>query len=148
MNDICRSGVHCRDCRTPGVGGAAIRQLMRVDKSIIDDDTELGSCRFNVPHHFADKRYVHADAIWSPLPTLAATPNRPKVIAQPVNLDCSHRGELIDRVHCKSCRGFVRVKVYACTIHGRCTLGGEIESARSCIGCGDRTVISERPSPG
>lgn len=54
------------------------------------------------------------------------------------NLDCEYRGSTpLETVECKSCSGKVNLKIYSCSIHGKCTLG-TVEGIKSCKGCSDK----------
>lgn len=50
---------------------------------------------------------------------------------------CTHRGDVIDAVQCPTCRGKVTVRVFACTVHGRCTVAKRTPRAACCKGCVD-----------
>jgi hypothetical protein len=50
---------------------------------------------------------------------------------------CIHRGESTRSVECNSCRGRVRVKVFACSVHGECTIKKRAGELKTCLGCVD-----------
>lgn len=57
---------------------------------------------------------------------------------------CKHRGEEIGRAKCSKCRGNVQVKLYACTLHGKCVIGMAgakvgSEEVRVCETCPDKS---------
>lgn len=54
---------------------------------------------------------------------------------------CAHRGpETGEVVECKSCRGRVRLKVYDCVVHGRCTIARHVPNVQACCArCPDRS---------
>lgn len=52
-------------------------------------------------------------------------------------------GEETDRATCTTCGGGVRVKVFACQMHGRATIGKQIEGATNCAGCKDWRPIAQ-----
>jgi hypothetical protein len=54
---------------------------------------------------------------------------------------CRHRGEVIDLARCESCRGQVLIKVHACAVHGKCTLGKPIAGYACCANCPDRDPL-------
>ncbi len=59
-------------------------------------------------------------------------PVRP-IIASKAIPECHHRGEPTgETVACKTCRGNVQMKVFACSKHGRCTLGKSVEGVHRC----------------
>jgi hypothetical protein len=62
----------------------------------------------------------------------------------PATLPCVHRGELTETLdRCRTCSGFVSLKVWACQIHGACTLANQGESKlKVCVTCPDRTSPS------
>lgn len=45
---------------------------------------------------------------------------------------CIHRGEAIRSELCPSCAGSVKVKVFACAIHGECEMGGKLKHLKRC----------------
>jgi hypothetical protein len=50
---------------------------------------------------------------------------------------CRHRGEVSREQSCPSCRGLVRLKVFACALHGECTIGRPLADVACCASCGD-----------
>lgn len=51
---------------------------------------------------------------------------------------CVHRGEQVGKTDCKGCSGNVRIKLFACEVHGQCQRSAkEIKGAKSCVGCKD-----------
>jgi hypothetical protein len=59
------------------------------------------------------------------------------------DLTCSHRGEQVDEVQCLTCRGRVMAKVFACAVHGRCTMFAKpIDRIKACRSCADRKPIT------
>lgn len=57
---------------------------------------------------------------------------------QKQNTDCRHRGEEIRREQCPSCSGVVQVKVFACSLHGECTMSKQINQLKNCSNCSDK----------
>jgi len=53
---------------------------------------------------------------------------------------CSHRGESTRSVECNSCRGRVRVKVFACDLHEECTIKKRAGELKTCLGCTDHAI--------
>lgn len=51
--------------------------------------------------------------------------------------DCRHRGQQLRLQRCSTCRGNVREKVFACSIHGECQPGNKLPGVKSCGGCAD-----------
>lgn len=48
---------------------------------------------------------------------------------------CAHRGEPTgETVTCRTCRGNVQFKVFACSKNGRCTVGRKVEGVALCDG--------------
>ncbi len=45
---------------------------------------------------------------------------------------CRHRGEAVDLVECPSCHGRIRLKVFACAVHGRCTTDTPLSTLACC----------------
>lgn len=56
----------------------------------------------------------------------------------PGGLECVHRGDLIREQKCDSCRGNVNIKVFACALHGECTMFKKIPGVHKCDGCAAR----------
>jgi predicted GH43/DUF377 family glycosyl hydrolase len=53
--------------------------------------------------------------------------------------DCAHRGGPTGQTApCRTCGGRVELKLYACAVHGTCTLGRKVEGHGCCQGCPDR----------
>ena len=50
----------------------------------------------------------------------------------PANQDCPHRGDVVRLVSCPGCRGNVLIKLYACAVHGECTLGKAVDGVHVC----------------
>jgi hypothetical protein len=55
--------------------------------------------------------------------------------AKPARPPCLHLGELLRLVECHSCCGKVRVKVFACSIHGETTVSQPVQSLPTCSTC-------------
>ena len=53
--------------------------------------------------------------------------------------ECSRRGaDTGQRVQCPTCSGRVELKVFACEVHGQCTIARQAPGIRMCRGCRDR----------
>jgi hypothetical protein len=52
---------------------------------------------------------------------------------------CEHRGDLLGYQECETCRGTTKIKLFACALHGQCTLGRKLEGIACCAPgqCGD-----------
>jgi len=50
---------------------------------------------------------------------------------------CRHRGETRREQECPTCRGVVRLKVFACELHGECTIGRSLAGVACCATCPD-----------
>ncbi len=50
---------------------------------------------------------------------------------------CRHRGEAVDVAECPSCGGTVRLKVFACAVHARCTASRAVAGLACCASCPD-----------
>lgn len=49
---------------------------------------------------------------------------------------CEYRGEATgETVHCKTCGGGVKLKLYGCKVFGECTLGKKVDGIGCCKGC-------------
>lgn len=64
-------------------------------------------------------------------------PPEQAVVAKPssalVSLPCVYRGEATgETVGCKTCRGSVKVKLFACSVHETCTLGKRVTGHGCC----------------
>lgn len=55
------------------------------------------------------------------------------------SLNCIHLGRELRLQECKTCKGHTQVKIFACAIHGECTVSMPIASGKKiCWGCADR----------
>lgn len=50
---------------------------------------------------------------------------------------CRQIGPEQRRVECDGCKGTVLIKIFACSIHGECTIGRKIDPIACCKGCAD-----------
>lgn len=50
---------------------------------------------------------------------------------------CVHRGSLVGEQECETCQGSTRIKLFACALHGVCTIGKRIDMLACCAQCGD-----------
>jgi hypothetical protein len=57
-------------------------------------------------------------------------------------LACIQRGPELRQAPCESCGSDVRIKIFACAIHGECQLDDKRPGIPSCGVCVDRTPIS------
>lgn len=48
---------------------------------------------------------------------------------------CKHFGPELRRVECPTCCGSVKLKVFACAVHGESTMGQPIDGLACCAGC-------------
>lgn len=48
---------------------------------------------------------------------------------------CRHLGEQAGEVQCGKCGNGVRLKMYACAVHGKCTLGKKLDGVMCCATC-------------
>lgn len=56
---------------------------------------------------------------------------------------CSLLGEATgETVECPTCKGSVKLKLFACECHGRCTLEKSLESVTCCRSCVDYVELS------
>lgn len=62
---------------------------------------------------------------------------RPSASPPPLRDDCRHRGEELGTENCPTCRGNIRIKVFACELHERCSLQKALEGTACCARCGD-----------
>lgn len=57
----------------------------------------------------------------------------------PAAVPCVHLGESTgETVGCPSCRGSVKLKLFACAIHGQCTTGKKVAGV-ACCPCAEYT---------
>jgi hypothetical protein len=55
---------------------------------------------------------------------------------------CLYMGEFTgDVVECQTCSGSVKLKVFNCAVHGRCTVGRRVAGTQCCANCLDRKVV-------
>ena len=50
---------------------------------------------------------------------------------------CRHRSAAIDLVECPTCQGRIRLKVFACAVHGQCTSDTALPTIGCCKRCPD-----------
>lgn len=50
---------------------------------------------------------------------------------------CQHLGQPLRYESCPTCSGNVRLKVFACSVHGTCQLTQRLAGVHSCDGCRD-----------
>jgi hypothetical protein len=50
---------------------------------------------------------------------------------------CVHRGAQVDEVLCAGCQGHVRIKIFSCRVHDRCSLSQKLAIVACCISCAD-----------
>lgn len=50
---------------------------------------------------------------------------------------CGHLGEELRRQECPTCCGKVKLKVFACEVHGECTPAKELPCVACCISCAE-----------
>lgn len=55
---------------------------------------------------------------------------------------CRHLGETVSEEPCPTCKGAVRVKVFECALHGKCTKALQISSLACCQACRDYDVAN------
>lgn len=60
---------------------------------------------------------------------------------------CIHRGEASGTRECATCQGSVKIKLFACALHGVCTLGKRIDMLACCAQCGDYEALQRHPDP-
>lgn len=56
------------------------------------------------------------------------------------SLDCRHRGDLLGLERCQTCAGNVKIKIFACALHARCSIGQGIDGVANCAACVDRSA--------
>lgn len=61
---------------------------------------------------------------------------------------CRHRGPAIEERACPSCRGAVRLKVFACAVHGRCLPIRSVPGLACCAVCPDAAPSADAPAGG
>lgn len=57
---------------------------------------------------------------------------------EPANPPCDHRGEQVDLIECPTCGGTVKLKVFVCAVHQKCTIGKMMPGMGCCTACYDR----------
>lgn len=62
------------------------------------------------------------------------------------DIACIHRGKKIDLQDCETCYGRVRVFVFSCVVHEKCTISKEISKYQVCTNCNDRAPTTKRDS--
>ena len=56
---------------------------------------------------------------------------------------CRERGDQLGEEICESCRGKVRIKVFACDVHGACSLSAKLSAIACCVTCPDYQSAAE-----
>lgn len=75
----------------------------------------------------------HHRSVWR----AAGVCDLPEPMGKPAT--CRHLGEEVRRQQCGTCRGVVQLKVFACAVHGECTLGKPAPGVKGCCeGCRER----------
>lgn len=74
-------------------------------------------------------------SIWAAMATAATRPG-----------PCAHLGETVRQEKCSTCCGNVRLKVFACALHGECTINTAIKDVACCSDCGDYATASSSVS--
>jgi hypothetical protein len=98
--------------------------------------TEPGWCerhqRFKSPMLFrACERLPALFALWEQ----GDTSEQKLLSTERLKSPCRHRGEQSRMIECPGCRGAVRLKVFACAIHGECVLAGNVDPYATCVTC-------------
>jgi hypothetical protein len=71
------------------------------------------------------------------LPPSMRKPNVSRACKNPRG-PCANLGDETRRVDCAGCGGKrTQIKVFACAIHGECTIGKRLDGIACCVGCGD-----------
>ena len=60
---------------------------------------------------------------------------------------CIHLGDKTGTRECETCQGSVKIKLYACALHGTCTLGKRIDMLPVCSQCGDYAASRRSADP-
>jgi hypothetical protein len=50
---------------------------------------------------------------------------------------CQYLGSLDSEKECDSCQGKVRIKLFACAVHGQCSIGKALHGIATCSSCQD-----------
>lgn len=98
-------------------------------------------CRDHEPVNNGRPGYLQADGT-IPAEPVKAPPARPARRS----LDCVHRGAELRTETCPSCQGHVEVKVFACALHGECTLSKPL-GAQTCQTCPDKKAPEQSAEP-
>src|SRR5262249_8463570 len=62
-------------------------------------------------------------------------------------IPCRYLGSEVRRQTCPTCRGTVELKVFACALHGECTLGKALPGVACCAQCSDYAPTEVDPKP-
>ena len=84
------------------------------------------------------RRWTRADL----LPKMNCRP----LLVRPPGTSCVHRGGELRRQECSSCQGRVQVKVFACPLHGECTVEKPV-GVQVCESCPDRKPPEDEAPP-
>lgn len=70
----------------------------------------------------------------------------PAAPGAPPGQACAHRGGPTgETVLCPSCAGSVRLKMFACAVHGTCTVSRRAVGVACCVECPDRSAGPPAP---
>jgi len=64
-------------------------------------------------------------------------------LSQPQRGLCRHLGSEVRQQQCQSCSGNVRMRVFACDLHGECQPTPRLPGVRACNACSDFATLSE-----
>jgi hypothetical protein len=60
---------------------------------------------------------------------------------------CTHLGAEVRTELCPSCKGKIKVKVFACPLHTECTIRKQIDGVASCGDCKDYLPLTSSSGP-
>ena len=119
---------HPTECQCSGPGYCSLMQR------------EMGNARWNEcknkPHYF--------EMFLSEVGRKRASPKP----ARPPLGPCVHLGKENGRIECPACRGTVKIKTFACDVHGKCTLGKSLDDVACCVGCDEFSPNQDVPFNG
>jgi len=110
---------------------------------IVEGDTPWGRYSFIVEHVAFSKSLRIIDDAGNVVGSARLDAAEPKP-APAQNPDCAHRGEESGESDCATCKGSVKIKLFACTVHGTCHRSPrEVAGVKSCIGCAEAQCVPQ-----
>lgn len=83
---------------------------------------------------------IHNNTCVPPVGASNQTVGKVQSLIRETPLTCIHRSTSFSTMGCSTCGGNVQIKVFQCSVHGRCTQSKKLPQIKSCQGCTDRVA--------